>query len=137
MTNLKDQIAERIRKERDHPEKPEQGAVDTAGSRLDAIRPGLDELSYATDNYSLNVDYAKGPYAETIAVIELDDADGTWVASWQIAPTISGSGYEWEVTYNPYGVDTQRERFVKSDGLFEYLTASIAERIVEMEADGD
>lgn len=137
MTNLKDQIAERIRKERDQPGKPEQKAADTAGSRLDDIRPGLDELSYATENYSLNVEYAKGPYAETIAVVELDEIDGTWVASWQVAPTISGSGYEWEVTYNPHGVETQRERFVKSDDLFKYLTASIAERIVEMEADGD
>ena len=133
MTNLKDQIAERIRKDRDQSEKPEQKAVDTAGSRLDEIRPGLDELSYATDNYSLSVEYAKGPYAEMIAVVELDDTEGTWVASWQIAPTISGSGYEWEVTYNPYGVDTQRERFVNSDGLFKYLTASIAERIIKME----
>ena len=137
MTNLKDRIAERIRKERDQPEKPEQRAADTEGSRLDELRPGLDELSYVTDNYSLTVEYAKGPYAETIAVVELDETDGTWVASWQIAPTISGSGYEWEVTYNPYGVDTQRGRFVKSDDLFEYLTASIAERIIEMEADGD
>ena len=137
MTSLKDQIAERIRKERDQPEKPEQKAADTTGSRLDEIRPGLDELSYATENYSLTVEYAKGPYAEMIAVVELDDMDGTWVASWQIAPTISGSGYDWEVTYNPYGVETQRERFAKSDELFLYLTASIAERIIEMEADGD
>ena len=136
MTNLKDRIAERIRKERDQPEKPEQRAADTEGSRLDELRPGLDELSYVTDNYSLTVEYAKGPYAETIAVVELDETDGTWVASWQIAPTISGSGYEWEVTYNPYGVDTQRGRFVKSDDLFEYLKASIAERSIETKADG-
>ena len=136
MTNLKDRIAERIRKERDQPEKPEPKATDMAESRLDENRPGLDELSYATDNYSLEVEYAKGPYAEMIAVVELDDSDGTWVASWQIAPTVGGSESEWEVTYNPHGVETRREWFVKSDDLFEYLTASIAERIIEMEADG-
>ena len=137
MTNLKDQIAEQIRKERDRSEKSEQKDSDTAGNRLDEIRPGLDELSHATEKYSLQVDYAKGPYAETIAVVELDDIEGTWVASWQIAPTKSGSVSEWEVTYNPYGVETHREWFVSSDDMFKYLTASIAERIIEMEADRD
>ena len=139
MTNLKDQIEDRIRKERDRSGKAEHEArqhPDEARRRFDEIRPGLDELSHVTDTYSLKVDYAKGPYAETIAVIELDEIDGTWVASWQIAPTVGGSVPRWDVTYNPHGVETQREWFANSDDLFKYLTASIAERIVEMETDG-
>ena len=138
MTSLKDQIEEKIRKERERSEKPGQnkpGGADEAGTRLDGIRPRLDELSHTADNYSLEVGYAKGPYAAVIAVVELDDGDGTWVAAWQIGATVGGSVYEWEVTYNPRGVETQHEWFRNADDLFKYLTASIAERIVEMEAD--
>ena len=80
MTNLKDQIAEQIRKERGGPEKAEQKVAETAETRLDQSRPALDEMPHSTDNYRLNLDYAKGPYAETIAVIELEETDGTWVA---------------------------------------------------------
>ena len=139
MTNLKDQLEERIRSARDRPGKPGQKArqeTDEAEKRFDEIRTGLDELAHATDTYSLKVSYAKGPYSETIAVVELDDIGGTWVASWQIAPTVSGSVPEWEVTYNPHGVETQHEWFANSEDLLKYLTASIAERVVEMEADG-
>lgn len=137
MANFKDQIEERIRKERDRSEKPGREDAGEAGQRLDEIRAGLDELSHATGEYSLKVDYAKGPYSEEIAVVELDDVEGTWVASWQIAPTVSGSVPQWEVTYNPHGVETQHEWFVNADDLFKYLTASIADRIVEMEASGE
>lgn len=138
MSNLKDQIAERIRKERDRPGQPEQtksqGAGE-AGTRLDDIRPRLDELAHTTDEYSLKVGYEKGPYADVIAVVELNDIDGTWVAAWHIATTVSGSVHEWEVTYNPHGVETQHEWFANAEDLFTYLTASIAERIIEMGAD--
>ena len=76
----------------------------------------------------------KGDYrrAAPVAVIELDDRDGNWVAAWQIGTTAGGSVYKWEVTYNPYGVDTQHEWFRKSGDMFEYLAASIADRVVEM-----
>ena len=140
MTNLKDQIEERIRKERDRSGKPEQNEqknADEAGKRLDDIRPRLDELSHTTDKYSLEVDYTKGPYSDVIAVVELEETDGTWVAAWQIAETVGGSVHDWEVTYNPYGVETRHEWFANSDDLFKYLTTSIAERIVAMEADED
>ena len=137
MTNLKDQIEEKIRKERERSEKPAQENrfdADDAGTRLDGIRARLDELSHATDKYRLTVEYAKGPYEDVIAVIELDEIDGTWVAGWQVATTVGGSVHDWEVTYNPHGVATQHEWFKNSDELFAFLTASIAERIVEMEA---
>jgi len=140
MTNLKDQIEEKIRKEREQSEKPGQNKhkdADKARKRLDDIRPRLDELSHTTDKYSLKVSYAKGPYSAVIAVVELDDIDGTWVAAWHVGTTVSGSDHDWEVTYNPHGVETQHEWFRNSDDLFKYLTASIAERIVEMEADED
>lgn len=138
MTNLKNQIEENIRKKRERSEKPGQNKqkdADEASRRLDGIRPRLDELSHTTDKYSLKVEYAKGPYSAVIAVVELDDIDGTWVAAWQVATTVGGSVHDWEVTYNPHGVDTQHEWFKNSDDLFKFLTASIAERIVEMEAD--
>ena len=138
MTNLKDQIQARIRKERERSDKPREskpGIADEASKRLDGIRPRLDELSHATDKYNLNVSYPKGQYAADIAVIELEKTDGTWVATWQVATTVGGLVPDWEVTYNPRGVETLHEWFANSDDLFEYLTASIAERIVAMEAD--
>ena len=138
MTNLKDQIEEKIRKERERSENPGRDERNVAGEttgQLDAIRPRLDELGHTADNYSVEVRYAKGPYSAPIAVVELDDADGTWVAAWHVGATVGGSVHEWEVTYNPYGVETQHEWFRNSDDLFKYLTASIAERIIEMEAD--
>ena len=138
MTSLKDQIQERIRAKRERPEKAgedkSEGAYEV-GTLLDEIRPRLDELAHTTDKYSLKVGYTKGPYADDIAVLELDEADGTWVATWQVARMVSGSVPDWEVTYNPHGVETQHEWLRTADDLFEYLTASIAERIVEMEAD--
>lgn len=139
MSNLKDQIEERIRKQRDRsgePEQDKQSLTSEAGQRLDEIRPRLDELSHTTDKYALKVGYEKGPYSELIAVVELDDAEGTWVAAWQVAATIRGSVNDWEVTYNPYGVETQHEWFANDEDLFKYLTASVAERIVELEAAG-
>ncbi len=135
MANLKDQIEQEIRKRRERSDRPGQAKrKDADGGRLDDIRPRLDELSHAADNYSLKVSYAVGPYLEDIAIIELYDSRETWVASWQVATTVGGSVEKWEVTYNPHGVETQHEWFRDSDGLFDYLTASIAERIVEMEA---
>ncbi len=92
-------------------------------------------MAHETDNYRLKVGYEKGPYSELIAVVELDDSDGTWVAAWQIAATVGGSVNDWEVTYNPHGVQTRHEWFADSEDLFKYLTASIAERVIEMEAD--
>ena len=138
MTNLKDQIQQEIRKGRERSEEPARTKVkyaDKDRNRLDEIRPGLDDLSHTTDKYNLIVDYAKGPYSADIAVIELYDLDAVWVANWQVAATVGGSVEDWEVTYNPYGVDTQHKWFRNSDDLFKYLTASIAERVVEMEAD--
>lgn len=136
MTNLKNQIEENIRKERERSEKSRQNDdrdTDEAVSRFDDIRPRLDELSHTTDKYSLKVDYAKGPYSAVIAVVELSEIDGTWVAAWQVGTTVSDPVHDWEVAYNPRGIDIQREWFANSDDLFSYLTASIAERVVEME----
>lgn len=138
MPNLKDQIQARIRKERERPERLREskpGIADEARKRLDEIRPRLDELSHATDKYSLEVSYAEGPYAADVAVVELESTDGNWVASWQVASTVGRLVPDWEVTYNPHGVETMREWFRNSDDLFNYLTASIAERIVEEDAD--
>ncbi len=138
MTDLKDQIQQKISKERERSEKPGQTKrkdADEARNRMDDIRPRLDELPHTTDKYSLKVRYAKGPYAADIAVVELYDLDRVWVAMWQVATTVGGSVEDWEVTYNPHGVETQHEWFRDSDDLFKYLTASIAERVVEMEAD--
>ena len=135
MTNLKDQIQQDIEKERERSEKSESAKRKGAGEardRLAEIRPRLDELSHTTDEYSLKVDYAIGPYAAEIAVVELCGVDGVWVATWQVATTVGGSVEDWEVTYNPHGVRTQHEWFRNSDALFKYLTASIAERVVEM-----
>ena len=136
MANLKDQIQQEIRKERERSEEPGQAKRKVASeNRLDEIRPRLDELSHEAENYSLRVGYAAGPYSAYIAIIELYEPNDTWVASWQVATTVGGSVENWEVTYNPHGVETQHEWFRDSDGLFNYLAASIAERIVEMEAD--
>ncbi|MDH3432027.1 MAG: hypothetical protein OEQ14_18650, partial [Gammaproteobacteria bacterium] len=112
-----------------------QERADRAGKRFDDIRPELDELSHTTDRYSLTVRYEKGPYSAVIAVLELNEIDGTWVAAWQVGTTVGDAVHDWEVAYNPRGVDVQREWFTNSDDLFRYLTTSIAERIVEMEAD--
>jgi len=139
MTNLKDQIQEKVRKERERSETSGQATstdADQPGTQLDEIRPRLDELAHTTDKYSLKVSYAKGPYAADIAVVELDNVGGIFVAMWQVATTVGGSVPDWEVTYNPHGVETQREWFRDADDLFEFLTASIADRIVEMEAGG-
>ena len=138
MTNLKDQIEENIRKERERSEKLRQNEIKDAGKvakRFDDIRPKLDELSHTTGKYSLKVDYAKGPYSEVIAVVELNDSDGTWVAAWHVSTTVSDPVHDWEVAYNPHGIDIQHEWFANSDDVLKYLTASIAGRIVEMEAD--
>ena len=138
MPNLKDQIQARIKKEREQPERPRESKpdiADEARQRLEGIRPRLDELSHATDKYSLNVGYAKGPYAADVAVVELEDTDGSWVARWQVASTVGGLAPDWEVTYNPHGVETMHEWFRNADDLFDYLTASIAERIVEKDLD--
>lgn len=138
MTNLKDQIEEKIRKERERSEQPAKNRqADEASKQLDSIRPRLDELAHTTGKYSLKVRYAVGPYSATIAVVELEETDGTWVAAWQVGTTVADSVHDWEVTYNPRGVDTQHEWIKNSDDLFDFLTASIAERIVEMDADGE
>ena len=137
MINLKDQIQQRIQKERERSEKPGQTKrkdADAAREQLDEIRPRLDELSHTADKYSLKVGYAIGPYSTDIAIVELYDSDGIWAAAWHIATTVGSSVEDWEVTYNPHGVETQHEWLRDSDDLFTYLTASIAERIVEMEA---
>ena len=138
MANLKDQIQQEIRKKRERSERPGQTLrkdADGDRNRLDEIRPGLNELAHTADKYSLKVGYAVGPYAADIAIIELYDSEDIWVASWQVATTVGGSVAKWEVTYNPHGVETQHEWCRDSDALFSYLTASIAERIIEMEAD--
>ena len=138
MTNLKDQIQQEIREKRERSDNPDgagrRGARGNANA-LDAIRPRLDELAHSDEQYSLRVDYAVGPYAADIAIVELYDRKEAWVASWQVATTVGGSAENWEVTYNPHGIDTQHKWLRDTDGLFEYLAASIAERIVEMEAD--
>ena len=135
MTNLKDRIQQEIRKERESSEKPRQSrrGAGQAGNRLDEIRPGLDDLPHATDKYSLKVEYAVGPYGSDIAIVELYDLNGVWVARWEIAPTVGGSEAAWEVTFNPHGKETYHEWFRDADGLFKYLAASVAERVVEME----
>ena len=138
MTNLKDQIQHGIRKERERSETGLQTAgkrVGDSGSRLDEIRSRLDELPHTTDKYTLKADIAAGPYSADIAIVELYDLNGVWAARWEIAPTVGESAEKWEVTCNPHGVDTQHEWFRDSDSLFEYLTASIVERVVEMDAD--
>ena len=138
MTNLKDQIEENIRKERERSEKLRQNEhkhAEEGTKRFDEIRPKLDELSHTTDKYSLKVDYRKSPYSQVNAVVELNDMDGAWVAAWHVGTTVGDPIHDWEVSYNPRGVGTQHEWFANSDDLFKYLTASIAERIVEMEAD--
>ena len=137
MTDLKDQIQQKIKtnRERRHTSgQIERNDSDDVGGRLDEIRPRLDELSHATDEYILKVGYAKGQYSADIAVLELYGADGIWVAAWHVATTVGGSVENWEVTYNPHGVETLHEWFRDADDLFDYLTASIAERVVEMGA---
>ena len=137
MTNLKNQIQDKIRQERGRSEASGQSVqkdAEKATKRLDEIRSRLDELSHTTDEYSLKVSYAIGPYSADIAVVELDNIDGVWVATWHVATTVGGSVPDWEVTYNPHGVETQHHWFRNSDDLFKYLTTSIAERIIEMEA---
>ena len=137
MTNLKDQIEEKVRKERERSKKlrqKEREETGEAGKRIDDIRPELDDLSVATDDYSLKVRYAIGPYSEVIGIVELYDVDDTWVAAWHVGTTVSDPVHDWDVAYNPHGVDIQHEWFASSGDLFEFLTASIAERIVEMEA---
>lgn len=138
MTDIKDQIQKEISKQRERSEmrgQNERKGLDEARSRLDAIRPRLDDLSHTTDRYSLKVGYATGPYSADIAVVELYDSNGVWVALWQVATTVGGSAANWEVTYNPHGVETQHQWFRNPDDLFGYLTASIAERVVDMETD--
>ena len=138
MANLKDQIQQEIKRERESSEKPGQArrtGASEARIRLDEIRPRIDELPHTTDRYSLKVSYPKGAYEEVGAALELKAADGTWVAAWQVGTTVSDSVHDWEVDYNPRGVDIQRKWFTSSDDLFAYLTASIAERVVEMETD--
>lgn len=137
MTDLKDQIQARIREERERPERRQEskpGMADGARKRLDGIRPRLHEFAHATDKYRLKVNYAKGAYAADVATLELEDPAGTWVAAWQVATTVGGLVPDWEVTYNPHGVETTHEWFRNSDDLFEYLTTSIAERVVKMDA---
>ena len=138
MANLKDRIQQEISKTRERSERPDQTkskGADSARRQLDEIRPRLDELAHATDKYSLKVGYAVGPYSADIAVIELYNSKETWVASWQVATTVGGSVENWEVTYNPRGVETHHEWFRDADGLFDYLASSIAERIFAMDAD--
>ena len=82
----------------------------------------------------MKVAYEKGPYEADIAVIELYDSNDVWVAVWQVAETVGGSAKKWEVSYSPDGIDTGHEWFRNADELFSYLATSIAERVVEMEA---
>lgn len=138
MADLKDQIQREIMKGREGSKKP--GAAEREGAagertRLDRIRPRLDELPHRTDNYSLRVEYAVGPYASDIAIVELYDSRDIWVARWEIAPTVGGSEAEWELTGKPDGSATYHEWFRTADELFEYLTAAVAKRIVRMPAD--
>ena len=140
MASLKDQIQQEIRKEREGLEKPVQTPRTGAGEtsvRLDEIRPRLDELPHTTDDYSLKVEYAVGPYASDIAIVELYGTNDVWVARWEIAPTVSGTSADWEITCKPNGADTFHEWFRNSDDLFKYLTASVAERVIAMGADED
>lgn len=138
MTNLKDQIEQNIRRERENPERPGQAkreGAGEAGNRLDDIRPRIDELPHTTDKYCLKTEYAVGPYSSEIAIVELYDLNDVWVARWEIAPTAGGSAADWEVTCKPHGAETFHEWFRNADDLFNYLTATVAERVVEMEAD--
>ncbi len=134
MGNLQDQIQEQIRNKRERSEEISE-AGQKGGNRLEEIRPRIDELAYAGDEYSLRLSYAVGPYEDEIAIVELYSRTDVWVASWQVAQAVGSSVPKWEVTYNPRGVDTVKEWFRDSDRLFDYLTASIADRIVEMQAD--
>ena len=138
MANLKDQIQQEITKERESSEKPGQTkrrAASEASNRLEEIRPRLDELPHTTDKYSLKAEYAVGPYASDIAIVELYDLNDIWVARWEISPTVGGSSDEWEITCKPNGADTYHEWFRNADDLLKYLTTSVAERIVAMKAD--
>jgi hypothetical protein len=135
MVNLKDQIQQELRKKREGSKKPapaKPGAVAAAGDRLNRIRPQLDELPHSTENYTLKLEYAVGPYASDIAIVELYDSNDIWFARWEIAPTVGGSEAEWELTGKPDGSATYHEWFRNADALFEYLTASIAERVIQM-----
>ena len=139
MANLKDQIQQEIRKERDSSESPGQTGRSGASEaivRLDEIRPGLDELPHTTDSYSLKVEYAVGPYSGDIAIVELDDSNGVWAARWEIAPAAGGLESDWEVSCKPHGAETYRKWFRNADDLFKYLTGAVAERVVEMETEG-
>lgn len=138
MANLKDQIQQEIKRERESSEKSGQTkrkSSSEAGVRLDEIRPRIDELPHTTDNYSLKTEYAVGPYSSEIAIVELYDLSDVWVARWEIAPTVGGSAADWEVTFKPYGAETYHKWFRSADDLFKYLTASVAERVIEMEVD--
>ena len=138
MANLKDQIQQEIKRERESSEKPGQArrtGASEARIRLDEIRPRIDELPHTTDRYSLKTEYAIGPYSSEIAIVELYDLNDVWVARWEIAPTVGGSTTDWEVTCKLHGAETYREWFRSIDDLFKYLTASVAERVVEMDAD--
>ena len=138
MANLKDQIQQEIKKERESSEKPgrtTRKGADEARIRLDEIRPRIDELPHTTNKYSLKTEYAVGPYSSEIAIVELYDLNDVWVARWEIAPTVGGSTADWEVTCKPTGAETYHEWFRSTDDLFNYLTASVAERVVAMEAD--
>lgn len=134
MGNLQDQIQKQIRDKRERSETTGESKRKDE-KRLEEIRPRLDELAYAGDEYSLRLSYAVGPYEDEIAIVELYSRADVWVASWQVAEAVGSSVPKWEVTYNPRGVDTVKEWFRDSDRLFDYLTASIADRIVEMQAD--
>lgn len=138
MANLKDQIQQEIKKKRESSEKPGQTkgkGTSEARIQLDEIRPRIDELPHTTDKYSLKTEYAVGPYSSEIAIVELYDLNDVWVARWEIAPTVGRSAPDWEVTYKPHGAETYHEWFRSTDDLFKYLTASVAERVVEMQAD--
>ena len=138
MTNFKDQIQQEIKRERESSEKSGQtkrkGASE-ARVRLHEIRPRIDELPHTTDKYSLKTEYAVGPYSSEIAIVELYDVNDVWVARWEIAPTVGGSAADWEVTCKPHGAESYHEWFRSTDDLFKYLTASVAKRVVEIEAD--
>lgn len=138
MANLKDQIQKEIMRERESSQKPgrtKRNSADEARTRLNEIRPRIDELPHTTDKYSLKAEYAVGPYSSEIAIIELYDLNKVWVARWEIAPTVGGSVADWEVTCKPNGAETYHKWFQGTDDLFKYLTASVAERVVEMEED--
>lgn len=138
MANLKDQIQQEISKGRDSSEMPGQtrhSGASEASIRLNEIRPALDELPHTTDNYSLKVEYAVGPYSGDIAIVELYDLNGTWAARWEIAPAAGGLESDWEVTCKPHGAETYRKWFRNADDLFEYLASTVAERVVELESE--